>query len=104
MADIIRQKLARDPTGGREQSFSQAIRDTRRDTLLEVAEAWANIYAHTNPRFHRERFLTACGFDVPYTDPPAPSWQGEALGPGRGKRRAFVPLSERQARARDPGV
>lgn len=104
LAAAIAAAVAHDPTGGREQSFSVALRDARRDALRDAADKIADALQADNPRFHRERFLTAAGFAVPYTDPPAPSWQGQAFAPGRGKRRAFVPLSERQSKARNPGV
>ena len=64
------------------------------DATRDVAEKIASVLQSDNPRFHRSRFLDACGFKIDYTDPPATSWQGgnPALSGRRlRKRRAYTP-------------
>ncbi len=64
--------------------------------VRETAEKIADVLEQDNPRFHRSRFLDACGFAVEYTDPPAAPWQGDPTLGGRRsrKRRAYTPRAE----------
>lgn len=76
------------------ETFADAtVSATRIDAVRAAAEKIADTLARDNPRFHRSRFLDACGFAVPYTDPPAAPWQGDPTLGGRRerKRRAYVP-------------
>ena len=80
-----------------DETFADAtVSATRISAVRATAERIADVLASDNPRFHRSRFLDACGFAVEYTDPPAPSWQGDPTLGGRRERRkrAYVPRHE----------
>jgi len=82
-----------------DETFADAtVSATRIDAVRALTEKLANVLQSDNPRFHRSRFLDACGFAVDYTDPPAAPWQGDPTLGGRRerKRRAYVPSWQRE--------
>lgn len=61
VARILREQLSADPRAdSRELAYANM---GARAVLIATAEAFADAFAKENPRFDRDRFLTACGID-----------------------------------------
>lgn len=63
VAEILKRRFSHGPTGSHYGATTVATDGTRLWSALDICEVFADELSNTNPKFDRDRFMRACGFE-----------------------------------------